>query len=280
MQFTVSLNSHENDAYNLGYLNSYLDNYLLLKYKIHESKNNTNDEAKKRFFNALGIYNYSLFENLWHCYKASYSAKQETSYMLGNVKYVISNPFKSNLSSFSTIILLFGTCRDIYFVLLKLMEYETGIIDEDIFFEIITNDSTFKNPNRYDFEEKLKSLSNNDQSFVEDGLKIYDNNILRNMLAHSFRLPWWSNKMSGSNDFFILREFYDTFENLKESEANRLIFKKSIFNIIDNISDYESSIENSNTDKLISSSEILRNMHNLLSKFINNTFGYIVKILN
>jgi hypothetical protein len=278
MNFNIDVNNHEAEAYNDGYLDNYLSNYLFLKKIIEDNKKNINDTNIKRFFSALNIYSYSLFENLWLAYKASYSNQQLSSFVFDKRQYVLLNQYKSNLPSFSMIILLLGTCRDIYFVLLKLLDYKSGIVDEEIFFSIITNDTSFRNPKREEFKSSIEILSNNNSNFVLDGLKVYDNNILRNLFAHSFRLPWWSNKKAQTSDFFIMRAFYDTFENLKDSNSDRLIFKKMIFDIIDDIDVYQSSIENSSLEDVISATEILRKLHDLLSIFINNSFGYIINM--
>ena len=114
-------NDHEKEAIKFGYTNGFFSNYLTFRdnlcNKIEEISIN---QYTKNYYNALRIYAYTIFENLWFGYLLSYSDYHCSYFKIGDNTIQYDYPYRKHLPSFSSAILHFGTCRDLYFIILKI----------------------------------------------------------------------------------------------------------------------------------------------------------------
>lgn len=262
-------NNHEQMALNAGYYDKYFPDYLLLKLKLLKARdNNITQKGKRTFFNALRIYTYSIWENLWFGYLMAYSQCQKSYFLINSQSVEFINAYLNHLPSFSSAILHFGSCRDLFFVLLKVWcDGENSVSDKNIY-RTITVSYTGKN-GKNKFRTDLESISKT-QIYMQEALKVYDHNEFRNFFAHRLRLLWWHNKKCSPIEYFIKR---NVFEDIKHKRKDSC--KKNIYAILDDHKAYENSIERSGCSELISSGEILRETHDLIANFFNKTLGFM-----
>ena len=261
-------NNHEQMAYNAGYFGKYFPQYLDLKLKLLKAQHNARG-VKKRFLNALRIYIYSIWENLWYGYLISYAELNISAFYIdGNALPVFLNPFTNHLPSFSSAILHFGSCRDMFFVLLRLWHNRENSVSNNKINSTIRASYAGKN-GRNDFQEHLRSISNN-ESYIREAMKVYDHNELRNFFAHRMRLLWWQNKKCSPTEYFIKR---DAFESIKKRQKDEC--KKYVLAMMDDEEAYKQNIEECDRSDVIGSGEILRETHDLIANFFNETLGFI-----
>jgi len=259
-------NNHEDVGFKVGYIQKYFSEYLYLKKELLERRDSASQNEMRRYFNALRIYVYTLYENLWHGYITSHSEELKFTFVINGIPTTFLNPHQTHLPSFSSAILNFGTCRDLFFVLLKLSIDPATINNKDS-----VNGLLKIHYGQKGFEKDLIKLSNNsDADYVNDGVRVYETNEFRNIFAHKMRLLWWFNKKCSPNERFLLRKEVDAIKNKKREE-----YMEHIFEIFTDNKSYERKIENSNCPDLISSGEILRETHDLLARFVNKSYKFI-----
>jgi hypothetical protein len=184
-------NNHEKEAIEFGYIDKFFSNYLVFRdnlwNKIEDTKTNL---YSKNYYNALRIYAYTIFENLWFGYLLSYSDYHYSYFKIGDkmpIKY--DYPYRKHLPSFSSIILHFGTCRDLYFILLKIYLIEKKQLKQNNFYPVIKMGNCYRDFDK--FKCDIKKLNGKDNSvLIEKGEMVFNNNLLRNIYAHKMRLPW------------------------------------------------------------------------------------------
>lgn len=125
----VGFNSQEKKAYDHGYIQKHFPRYLPAKLrllnaiKLKQAKAGK-DDNRKMLLNAARIYAYTLFENTWYGYLIAYADSQESKFNFnGKNPVTFENAYLNHLPSFSSAILHFGTCRDLFFPLLKILIY-------------------------------------------------------------------------------------------------------------------------------------------------------------
>ncbi len=269
-------NEHEKNAYDAGYVENYFSVYPFLKKKLLERTDNTQNKDEKRYYNALRIYIYTIFENLWYGYLISYSTYTEINFKLNNYNLPpFKYPFSMFLPFFSAAILHFGTCRDLFFVLLKLcIKDDTEIKDKDELKKIIEVSYSPKQT----FIEVLKKLSNEDENsnFIKKGTKFFELNEFRNYFAHRMRLPWWIPENCVLPTYFIKKSVYEIFKS-PSTTSNEVCKNASshIFNVLEDPLKYEMEIQKADYNDLVSASQILQETHDLIASF----FADFLKIM-
>jgi hypothetical protein len=269
LQNRGAINSHEQNSYDMGYYNYYLDNYLPLKKVILDKLDNNSDPDIIRYLNAIRIYSYSIYENLWYGYVLSYSNFETIRFCINSQETELApkNLFKNHLSSFSSAILNFGTCRDYYFVLLRIS------VNPDFTKEIEELKKTvmiqYSRQDTKKFESDVKSLTK-DPDYLKLAKSFLESNSFRNFYAHRLRLLWWDNPKS-SDDLFFQKEVYTS---ILEDNSDK--WARHLLDIFHDAKEYENEIMNANKEDIVSSSEILQKNHDDLAEFINETFGFII----
>lgn len=261
------INSHENNSYDIGYFNSYLDNYLRLKRTIIEKLDNIKDDCLIRYLQAIRIYSYTIYENLWYGYVISNSEFDTINFRINGqvTELAHHNLFKNHLPSFSAAILNFGTCRDFYFVLLRIAINSNFAKDrKELIDTIMIN---YRTKNKCDFVADIKKITGDSNYLRLANSLLYKNNF-RNFYAHRLRLLWWKNP--ASSDYYFMRDIYNSIEK-DDSD----IWCKHLQRVFLDAKSYEKEICRAPKKDIISSSEILQKTHNSLAKFINDTFRYI-----
>ncbi len=121
----IWFNSQEKKAYDHGYIEKHFQNYLSAKRRLRQAIiKAADDDNKKILLNAARIYSYTLFENTWYGYLIAYADSQESKFNFnGKNPVTFENAYLTHLPSFSSAILHFGTCRDLFFPLLKILIY-------------------------------------------------------------------------------------------------------------------------------------------------------------
>jgi hypothetical protein len=251
-------NNHEYLALESGYIEKFFPNYISAKTRLLENRDTTTDPTKKRYLNAIRIYTYSLFENTWFGYLVSYSEPQETRFRVNKKDVNFSNAYRTHLPSFSSAILNFGTCRDLFFILLKLYCFPALISDLKKLL-----DTKYSSVNA--FENDLSKLSP-DPVYLENGKIFYNRNTFRNFFAHKVRLLWWKNSKCGT-EYYLTRKVYDDIQGKQSSD-----YIKHVESLFLNHIGYESSIETSACTELISAGEILKDAHDVIAIFLNRSF--------
>ena len=205
--------NHENLSYEAGYLKNYFPEYLPVKIRLLKNRDSASQDDMRRFFNALRLYVYSLFENIWFGYIISHSEEMSLRFRINGLSREFERPYQTHLPSFSSAIMHYGTCRDLFFILLKLTVQPELIKNVENLGKLIKT-----RYNEKDFKKDLTSLSGGvDSNFVELGLKIYDDNELRNYFAHRMRLIWWINKDSPHEDRYLFkRSILEAIKNRKK----------------------------------------------------------------
>lgn len=277
-------NEHEKNAYGAGYVEKYFSVYPFLKKKLLERTDNTQNKNEKRYYNALRIYIYTIFENLWYGYLISYSTYTEINFKLNNYNLPpFKYPFSMFLPFFSAAILHFGSCRDLFFVLLKLcIKDDTQIKDEDELRKIIEVsyywETQPKLGKKQIFKDDLKKLSNEDENsnFIKKGKEFFYLNEFRNFFAHRMRLPWWRPEECKQETYFIKKSVHDIFKDFsKTKEDIRKDATNQVFNILEDPLTYEYEIEKADYNDLVSASQILQETHDLIASF----FADFLKIM-
>jgi len=258
-------NNHENEALKVGYIEKFFPDYLPLKQRLLEGRDGIADENKKKHYNALRIYSYSLFENVWYGYLASYAEHEETKFTIQNHCVNFENAFRNHLPSFSSAILNFGTCRDLFFILLKLF------IDENF----VNNTGEIKkllNTRYTKMEEFVSDLSHlcSDQDYLYEGKDFFNRNMFRNFFAHKIRLLWWKNMQCSEIDYYVTKKIYDDIQDRRHSE-----YLSQVENIFKDHISYENLIKTSPCSQLISAAEMLKEAHDTIAIFLNRSFGFL-----
>ena len=261
-------NNHEMVAFDVGYINKYFNNYLILKKKLLQNADKASTIELKRFYNALTIYVYSIFENIWYGYIISHSKHVELKFTFDQVlpvKFI--NPYQTHLPSFSSAILHFGTCRDLFSVLLKLC-IEPTLVNNSQGIGKLLRIHYKKN----EFKKDLEKLTNKkDSKYINNGLQFYDDKEFRNFYAHRMRLVWWINKNGKSKNRYLFKK--NIYRAIKEN--NRQLYEQYILDILNDPKSYREFIEYSHPDELIGSEEILKEKHDMIAEFMNASFKFI-----
>jgi len=278
-------NEQERNAADADYVKKYFQVYPNLKKKLLELTDTTQNKDEKRYYNALRIYVYTIFENLWFGYLMSYP-ESEMTFKYGNVKFPnFQTPFSMYLPFFSAAILHFGSCRDIFFVLLQLCIKNAKDITNEEFERII-------NIHFYQWE-KGKQKTNKKTSFIKDDLikfskeedenssfiikgnEFFSLNKFRNYFAHRMRLLWWRSEECKQETFSIKKSIYEIFKGtLKEESPYEELFK-----ILENPEQYQHDIEISEPDDLVSARQILQKTHDIIASFFSEFMEIMEKKL-
>jgi len=264
----IGLNNHEEASLKLDY-NDIVPEYINLKLKILALRDAAKQQGEKIFYDALRIYIYSIYENLFYGYMISYATGQNSAFIFSDKDKIfhLYQQYYNHLPSFSSALLNFGNCRDLIFVLVRLAP-KKSLNDANEYYKIIK----VKNYRWNEFCIDLKILSN-DTSYINDGKEIFELHQFRNIYEHKFRLLWWWNKKRGDNIYFIKKELYEAV--LKGQDT----VKTMLFNILEDPQKYEDEILNANPSEIISSVDILKNIHDKMAQFFNNTLKHISKML-
>ncbi len=262
----IGFNNHEEASLKLGY-DGVISDYTKLKLKILESRDDTSvTPGKKVFYEALRIYTYSIYENLFYGYLISHAPGQNSAFIFGDKckKFQLDQQYYNHLPSFSSALLNFGNCRDLIFVLVKLVNKRI-LNNADEYNEIINVRSYSKD----NFCRDLRIL-NSDQLYINTGKEIFQLHRFRNIYEHKFRLLWWRNNADSNNIYYIKRNLYNAILT-DDHDAVKIM----LFNMLENPQGYENEILNANPSEIISSKEILINIHEKISSFFNNTLKCI-----
>ena len=213
-QRNASINEVEEIALKSGYFNNYLDAYFPLKLKREKYLDTRRTDEEKRLNNAIGIYVYAIFENLWYGYLMGNS---DSVYLIFNdqtINLKLPQPYLNHLPSFSSAILNFGTCRDLFFILLNLCIRPNLVANKEGICDLMKPSSSYRdNPDdEKRFAKDLGDFSAHgssyvDTSFVDKGIEILKSNKFRNFFAHKLRLLWWIN--NNQTEFSIPKDFYE-----------------------------------------------------------------------
>jgi len=130
-------NNHEDVAFKEGYIEKYFPHYLPLKKELLIRRDSAKNDTSRKFFGALYIYVYTIFENLWYGYIMSYAKELNLCFKFGKANWTFKNPYQTHLPSFSSAIVHLGTCRDLFFILLKLCIEPESVKDSNAFRELI-----------------------------------------------------------------------------------------------------------------------------------------------
>lgn len=258
-------NSQEEEALRIGYLDKFFLEYLPLKQRLLEGRDSTTDDHKKKYLNALRIYSYSLFENVWYGYLATYAEHQVTQFKIEGQEVIFRNAFRNHLPSFSSAILNFGTCRDLFFILLNLL-INDSLLNDSRGIKTLLN-IRYTNVNSF-----LSDLSQvcSDQDYCDEGRIFFDRNMFRNLFAHKIRLLWWKNERCSPIDYYVTKQIYDDIQNRRHTA-----YHSQIENIFKDHKSYENLIETSSCSQIISAAEMLMEAHNSIAIFLNRSFGFI-----
>ena len=262
---TEGFNNHEKEALKVGYIDNFFPDYLPLKQKLLEGRDGITDGIKKKHYNALRIYSYSIFENVWYGYLASYADHQETRFKIENHDVNFENAFRNHLPSFSSAILNFGTCRDLFFILLKLLIAE-DLVNDAAGIKRLLNTRYTKIEN---FISDLSQLCS-DQDYLNEGKIFFDRNMFRNFFAHKIRLLWWKNKKCSAIDYYVTKQIYDDIQNRRHTEYHSQVEK-----FFKDHKSYENLIETSPCSQLVSAAEMLKEAHDSIASFLNRSFGFL-----
>lgn len=267
----TGINEHENTSYRLGYFENPLNNFLPLKKAIFEKLEKTKDDETKIYLNAIRIYSYSIYENLWYGFVISNSDFDTIKFKIKNeiIELGQNNLYKNHLPSFTSAILLFGTCRDYFCVLLKIIaKKNSSDLKESDLKEIVKVRYTAHNKNENNFENDVKSLTS-DEEYLDLAKSILENNSLRNNYAHRLRIIWWHNQ--NYNEYCFKKELIDSINN----GAKNKIWINHFLDIFKDAEKYENEIKSATKQDVICASEILKQYHDEMADFINKTFGHI-----
>jgi hypothetical protein len=261
-------NRHEEVALHNGYIQRYFPHYLPLKLFLLVERENARTAKERRFFNAVRIYIYTLWENMWLAYITGNSEDQKLIFRLGKEPIHFEFPYWTHLPSFSSVILHLGTCRDLFFILLNLCNEPDSIENEQAVGNLVK--VSYPKNKESTFKKDLITFSSNSVDFVEVGVKVFRENVFRNFFAHRMRLLWWNNKKCHPIDRFIKRDVYEAIQRDDFDTYN-----KHLISVFSDHRSYENSIEHSECNELISAGQILREKHDLISDFLNRSFGII-----
>jgi len=263
----IGLNNHEEASLNLGYA-AIISNYLKLKLKVLELRDNPPAGFSSVFFEALRIYVYTIYENLFYGYVISNSSDHTSAFIFDkfNLEYVLPLQYYNHLPSFSLALLHFGNCRDLLFILMAIfIQKQNAVVDSNAFNALTEKRYTCK-----DFLNDLKILSKGDMSYLKQGEDIFNTHMFRNIYEHRFRLLWWRNRKSKQDIYYIKRELFDAI-----MKRDTKVYKKLLYDMLKSPQVYENDILNSDPSKLISSQEILIYLHDKIAPFFNLTLDYI-----
>jgi hypothetical protein len=180
-------------------------------------------------------------------------------------KFPMEQQYYNHLPSFSSALLHFGNCRDLIFVLVRLANNQS-LNDANDYNKIMDTRRYYES----DFCNDLKNLCN-DSLYIAAGKEIFKLHRFRNIYEHKFRLLWSPNNIGNNDIYFIKRDLYNAIVNDEKDNI-----KKMLFSILEDRQKYENEIFNSNnSSEIISSQEILINIHDKISSFFNNTLIHI-----
>lgn len=302
-QVIDELNSQEQEAYDHGYIKedfvNYLPNYLPAKMRLLKAIKDTEEEIKdakdddkikqlnnkKQLLNAARIYTYTLFENTWFGYLIAYANKSEITFELDGKKI---NPksYNNHLPSFSSAILHFGTCRDLFFPLLKTLVY------------LHHNDkieSLIENFNKRNFFRCLNDTELNDTEKLKKDEKY--NRAIDNFLASNIAGNYGiNNRTSLKNDlegYFSTDQFRGILERYSIDDKDKQKFLTEIKKIKKNFpyqknKDKKSDVFNDDLEILLNNSNVQQEARGKylnqakcffeLNKF-RNTFAHQLRML-
>ena len=276
----VGFNQHEEDAYKHGYICDHFKNYLPAKLRlfkaIKEAEDNK-DEKKRILLNAARIYSYTLFENTWYGYLIAYADSQESKFNFnGEDSVTFKNAYLNHLPSFSSAILHFGTCRDLFFPLLKILVYlKEGKEFKKFNQEFLDVKYNWKGSSDYigELEYLLPNIYNNllqnykitnEGPFKNDLQKFYSKKNYLNNLIETYNIGL-DEKFSFTKILNSLRVVYNLCLNSKQSS-----FKEDLGKLLNNNSNIGEGIRISYLDK---GEKFLEN-----NKF-RNTFAHKLRML-
>jgi len=272
-----NLNSHEKQALDAGYIDKFFPEYRTLMEALRERRDkakNAGNNEMQRYFNGLRIYVYTIFENIWHGYLISYGEpKNGITFLVNGKECYFDHPYKKHLPFFSSAILHLGTCRDLLLVLLALCARGRGAIknENDLYGLVMfpNGKKGFKDRQK-EFTKDLEMISNRHQAYAEKGERIFKLNQFRNYFAHRLRLPWMEKEKSSEEEYFITRDLYNNV-----TQGNEENMKDWLFDTLKDQEPYENTIRKAKREDLISASEILQGIHDLMAEFLNRSMGFI-----
>jgi|LQYC01.1.fsa_nt_gi hypothetical protein len=256
-------NNHEEMAFRVGYINQHFSEYLVAKKKLLEARDAAADKNTKKCLNAMRIYSYTLFENTWFGYLTAYSEDQKSIFKVDNTELEFRNAFRNHLPSFSSAIFNFGTCRNLFFTLLKLCADPMLVNDQAGIKELLK----VQYRSVADFKADLSNLSS-DPSYLKEGEDFYNRNMFRNFFAHRIRLLWWHNQSCSKADYYVARHVYDAIQ-----KRNHSGYLKHVEDVFEDQASYENWIAASNCADLISAADMLKETHDVIAHFLNRSLG-------
>lgn len=269
-------NNHEQISNNVGYISTYFPYYPELKLKILKKRDGKPaiKDSERRFWNAIRIYCYSLFENIWYGYLLSYSKKHNSTFIINNNPITFQNPSNNHLPSFSAGVMHFGTCRDLFFILLRLLNNPTSFNSEENLYKLMgfSPGKQYRYNNLAKFKQGIALLSS-DADYMNLAELFHKNNLFRNYYAHCLRILWWHNHKCSALEYLYERKLYDSLIN-----KNEHFVKNYLFQMFLSPAEYEDRISKSKCEDLISSREILTSIHDDIATFLNQSFGYIINL--
>lgn len=263
---TLGLNNHEEASLRLGY-DKVISEYMKLKLKILESRDISTLPSKKYFYEGLRIYIYTIYENLFFGYMISYASNQNSAFIFQDKckKFRLDQQYYNHLPSFSSALLHFGNCRDLIFVLVNLANKQ-AINNVDEYNDIMN----VRHANGDKFCADLEKLCNTDSAYIAAGKRIFQLHRFRNIYEHQFRLLWWTNKMTADNVFCIKKDLYNAIINNDKSQIKNMLFE-----ILQDPQKYENEILESDPAQIICSNDVLKNIHDQMACFFNDTLLHI-----
>jgi len=211
----------------------------------------------------MRIYSYTLFENTWFGYLTAYSDDQMSTFKIGDMELKFGNAYRNHLPSFSSAVLHLGTCRDLFFMLLKLWVQPALVNDQAGIKELLN----VRYKSVADFKADLSTLSS-DLSYLQEGQDFYNRNMFRNFFAHRIRLLWWHNQNCSNIDYYVGKHVYDAIQ-----QRNHSGYLKHVEEVFEDPALYESWISGSKCADLISAADMLKETHDIMAHFLNRSFG-------
>ncbi|CAK8719450.1 hypothetical protein LDFHOB_08880 [Candidatus Electronema aureum] len=314
----IGFNDQEREADKFGYFKDKLPNYLPAKLRLLKKREKETDENKKILLNAARIYTYTLFENTWFGYLIAYADRQENVFTIKNEEgeeKTIEKSYLNHLPSFSSAILHFGTCRDLFSPLLKILVYlkegkkfenfnqeflkikydwfKTKFKNSPLHFRLMKNLEDFLD--KYNFT-RTDSINRELKDILEGNniKELHNFTYDLELLLKNCNLDQKEYPDKGKN-FFDLNKFRNTFaHNIRmlwwknrelwgfsnEDYENMRLGKREFHDVLIGIFKdhrvYEKTIEELAPSQFKHSAKILQETHDTIATFLNETFALIL----
>ena len=247
------INNHECQALYDGYFDNFLFNYFPLRsFLLYRRRDGARGDEIYTYFEALRIYQYSIFENLWYIYKSftGIDEKKRTFTLLPN---------------FSAKILMIATIREY----LNAMFY-LSLKDINGIHKVIIKDFKKGKRNRFGkFTDNANQIRFIGVPNLEPDVfwNLFD---LRHIFYHTIRLPWWKNINDPDEEqYYYPREIIKL---ITPSATGKVDIEQIIRRIFSDIDAYEAEIKNKDIESLVGAKEILIKLHKHVADFRDAAF--------